>query len=320
VAGKALLGLGSIAREWNDLESARIYLNECIGLFEYFLEVGSVVAYLTLARIAAGEGKLDAAQEQVDRARQVAIKFEASKIDDELVDTYQAQLWIAQGKLAETGRWLEQRDLERKIGGINERGVHPLQAHLYLVLARYYIALKRYADSLYVLEAVTRGAADYKNRRTGIQAEVLLAMVYQKMGNPDKALAILEQALVFGESEGYIRIFLDEGEVLLGLLYKAAEQGIVPEYVGHLLAFSSIPETVPETGAHAELIEPLSERELEVLELIASGLSNREIGVKLVIAISTVKGHTANIYSKLGVRSRTQALARARQLGILVKH
>jgi LuxR family transcriptional regulator, maltose regulon positive regulatory protein len=319
VASKALLGLGSIAREWNNLDTARDYLNECIDLFEYFIEVGSVIAYLTLARIDEVEGRLMAAQELVDRARQAAIEFEVSNIDDELVDSYQAQLWIAQGRLGEAEYWIEQIDLESKLESVGASGIHPLQAHQYLVLARYYIAQKRYADSLRVLEVIIRGAAGYKNRRTGIQAEVLKALVHYAMGNMTEALTVLEQALVFGKREGYMRVFLDEGEALLGLLYKAAERGIVPEYVGHLLAVSTMPKVQPEAGLQEGLVEPLSERELEVLELIASGLSNREIAEKLIIAVSTVKGHTANIYGKLGVRSRTQAIARAKQLSILVE-
>jgi LuxR family maltose regulon positive regulatory protein len=139
------------------------------------------------------------------------------------------------------------------------------------------------------------------------------------MGDYNKALVILKEALVFGEREGYVRIFLDEGDAALELLYKAAERGIAPEYVGHLLSINAVPETYPEAGGQAGLVEPLSKRELGVLKLIAGGLSNREIATQLVISLSTVKGHTASIYGKLGVRSRTQAVTRARKLGILVE-
>jgi LuxR family maltose regulon positive regulatory protein len=135
-------------------------------------------------------------------------------------------------------------------------------------------------------------------------------------------MAALERALALAEPEGYVRIFVDEGPPMAHLLYKAATRGIAPDYARRLLAAFPVAEPekadpsksqVPESG----MVEPLSERELEVLQLIAEGLTNREIAARLFLALNTVKSHSGNIYSKLGVHSRTQAVARARALGIL---
>jgi len=128
-------------------------------------------------------------------------------------------------------------------------------------------------------------------------------------------LAVLSQALTSAEPEGYRRIFLDEGQPMAQLLYKALEANITPEYVGNLLA-DFADETSPPV-AHTDLIEPLTEREIEVLHLIADGRTNREIGQQLSISLGTVKRHTANINGKLNVHNRTQAVSHARNLGIL---
>jgi LuxR family maltose regulon positive regulatory protein len=133
-----------------------------------------------------------------------------------------------------------------------------------------------------------------------------------------RALNALQSALSLAEPAGFVRIFVDEGQPMARLLYSAAARGIAPEYTGRLL--SAFPDATPEAKPqqpHAELIEPLTDREIEVLQLIAEGLSNREVAQKLFLSLSTVKVHTSNIYGKLGVHSRTQAVAQARALGIL---
>lgn len=129
-------------------------------------------------------------------------------------------------------------------------------------------------------------------------------------------MAALERALSLAEPGGYVRVFADEGAPLAGLLRQAAVRGIAPEYVGRLLAAVRDTESQPAAGSPG-LIEPLSDRETEVLRLVAAGLSNQEIAGELVLAVSTVKWHINNLYGKLGVNSRTQALARARDLRLL---
>jgi LuxR family maltose regulon positive regulatory protein len=124
------------------------------------------------------------------------------------------------------------------------------------------------------------------------------------------------------QPEGYVRLFLDARPSLAPLLYAAAQRGIVPDYCGQLLvpiAEEQDPSLVslPQRPATPPLIEPLSERELEVLRLVSSGLTNREIGLRLHLSPNTIKRHTLNIYEKLGVHSRTEAVAKARTLGLL---
>jgi LuxR family maltose regulon positive regulatory protein len=147
-------------------------------------------------------------------------------------------------------------------------------------------------------------------------------MAFQARGNPDEALVKLEQALILAEPGCFVRIFLDEGPPMARLLYAVLSREIAPDYVRLLLAAFPAEErgqTEPpiSQAQESDLIEPLSERELEVLQLIAQGLTNREIGDRLFLSLNTVKAHTRNIYGKLGVHSRMQAVSRARELDLL---
>jgi len=160
------------------------------------------------------------------------------------------------------------------------------------------------------------------NARGGSIIEILLlqALAWQALAQQEQALATLERALVLAELEGYMRLFLDEGPALLALLRLAHAQGIAPHYITRLLVASgeqpSASAAVP-TPRSTVLVEPLTERELEVLHLIAAGASNEEIAEQLVIAIGTVKRHVSNIFGKLTVSNRTQAVARAQAIGLL---
>jgi LuxR family maltose regulon positive regulatory protein len=135
-------------------------------------------------------------------------------------------------------------------------------------------------------------------------------------GDTFQALHAFERALLLAEPEHYMRLFLDEGVPVRDLLRRAGSQGITPQYVATLLA---VPAGMKEQRASKQqpLIEPFSERELDVLRLIREGYSNQEIARELVIALGTVKAHTASLYRKLNVATRTQAVARATALNLL---
>jgi LuxR family maltose regulon positive regulatory protein len=156
---------------------------------------------------------------------------------------------------------------------------------------------------------------------------VLQAVALHAHGEKDQAVQLLGDTLALTEPGGFIRIFVDEGFPMAQLLSEAAARGIMPDYVAKLLAAFEVlagRQASPGKGKDKSylspaqpLIAPLSQRELEVLQLIAQGLSNREIGERLFLALSTVKGHSRIIYDKLQVQRRTEAVARARELGLL---
>jgi LuxR family maltose regulon positive regulatory protein len=160
-------------------------------------------------------------------------------------------------------------------------------------------------------------------RRVGsvIKILALQALAFQAQGDVGQALSALERALSLAEPEGYVRTFVDEGEPMARLLRRALSQGITPNYVARLMAaFGETAESSPSVVqplVNQPLVDPLSKRELEVLRLVAAGLSNREIAQELVVAVSTVKSHINHIYGKLDVKSRTRAVAQAQALGLL---
>ena len=157
-----------------------------------------------------------------------------------------------------------------------------------------------------------------------LKAMILQAVALHAHGEKDKAVQLLGDALALAEPGGFIRIFVDEGAPMAQLLSEAAAHGIMPDYVAKLLAAFEAekrktkdkPDLSPAPSVQP-LSEPLSQRELEVLQLIAQGLSNREISERLFLALDTVKGHNRIIFGKLQVQRRTEAVARARELGLL---
>ena len=144
---------------------------------------------------------------------------------------------------------------------------------------------------------------------------MLQALAHQARGDIPAALVPLERALTLAEPEGYVRIFVDEGPPMAALLEAAAKRGIAPDYVRRLLAaFGTAEDSTP---AKQDLVEPLSERELDVLRLLGTDLDGPDIARELVVSLNTVRTHTKNIYAKLGVNNRRAAVRRAEELDLL---
>jgi LuxR family maltose regulon positive regulatory protein len=167
---------------------------------------------------------------------------------------------------------------------------------------------------------VTAEAGQHTSRM--IKILILQALALQAGGDTDQAITALEKALTLAKPGGFIRTFVDEGPPIARLLYKALSRGIAPDYVRRLLAAFPVAkveqtDSLKAQTSRSDLIEPLSERETQVLELIAKGLTNPEIASRLFLSPHTVKAHAHNIYGKLGVHNRTQAVTRARTLGVL---
>jgi LuxR family maltose regulon positive regulatory protein len=174
-------------------------------------------------------------------------------------------------------------------------------------------------QALDLLNRLLQDAESKSRMSSTLEILVLQALVLDAQDRPTEAMARLRRALTLAEPEGYIRLFLDEGAPMVALLRRAAIHGIAPGYVTALLEAAGQQVTVEyqlPSSPTRPLLEPLTEREREVLHLLADGASNREIADHLVLSVNTVKKHVLNICGKLGVQSRTQAIAKARSLNL----
>jgi LuxR family maltose regulon positive regulatory protein len=195
---------------------------------------------------------------------------------------------------------------------------------LQTTLARAYLAQDKAEEALVALKPLLSPAEAAGAFLHVIEVCALKALALHAQGDTSAALASLERSLALAEPEGFIRVYLNEGTPMAALLRETAARGIYAEYVNKLLdefsvwVFGSMEESPKRPHAHTPpLPDPLTPRELDVLHCISQGLSNKDIAEKLVIALNTVKRHTSSIYGKLDVKSRTQAVARARELGLL---
>jgi LuxR family maltose regulon positive regulatory protein len=184
-----------------------------------------------------------------------------------------------------------------------------------LTLARLHIAQGEYTAAEPILLRLQRQAT--ADKRDGSLIEILItqALAFAAQGRENTALAVLGRVLDLAEPEGYMRLFLDEGAPMAALLRRMVSQKVHTDYALHLL--DAMGDTALATAPAQPLPEALSERELEVLRRVAAGYSNNEIAQELVVALSTVKRHISNIYGKLNVGSRTQAIAKAKEIGLL---
>jgi LuxR family maltose regulon positive regulatory protein len=283
---------------------------------------------LAQARLKQDEGDLDAALDLLDEAKRVYVRNPVPDLRP--IEAVKAQVYLRQGRLTKAQDWA----LERGLSVDDELSY--LREFEHLTLARVLIAEyhtthvdRSILEAVGLLERLLKAAEE--QRRTGSVIEILVvqALACQAQGNIAHALASLERALALAEPEGYVRVFVDEGEPMrlltLDFSVWVAKQLLVEghELIGYadkLLAAFARPTMMPQTTTRQPqptLIEPLSQRELDILRLIAQGLSNQEIADRLFLAVSTVKGHTRIIFDKLQVQRRTEAVARARELGLL---
>jgi len=304
--GFVTLELGKILYEQNDLSAAERRVSrslEQLGQSETTDSFG--IGHALLARIKQAQGDDDGAQAAIRRALQIARSFGIERVST-LIGAHQARIWLAQGQLELAARWA--LDYEQ-LGEVEH-----LREFEDLTLARILLAQGKPPEALALLDRLLSPAEAAGRMGTVIEISILRTLALK---DTEYALETLKRALQLAEPEGYARVFLDEGEPMAQLLRQAASRGIAPSYAGQLLAaFGTETKDQPATET-SPLVEPLSDRELEVLELLAERLSNPEIAQRLVISLPTVKSHTRNIYGKLGVHNRRDAVARARELNIL---
>ncbi len=300
------LDLGALLYEFNELEECEKQIKASIAMSERtqngeFLIGGH--AQLVRLRLAQGDmaGAIKSLRETERLLQQLTITPQNRKRNAAL----HVQVALLQGDIAGAEAWAEQAG-----DGADAHNFYPF---LGLAPTRILLAKNRSAETLEYLQSCYQAASSAGWGYAKVAILVMQALAAEKT---DAALEFLSQALHFGEPGGLLRTFIDAGDQLLPLLQEASLRGISTEYSLKIISAMGKPTHLA-VSAHASMLEPLSERELEVLRLVAAGLSNREIADRLILSLGTVKSHIHNIYGKLDARSRTQAIARARELKLL---
>jgi LuxR family transcriptional regulator, maltose regulon positive regulatory protein len=302
MASEAHLGLARIYYEWNDLDTAQQHGQQCAQLTLQMESVSTSASYgMFLARLRLAQRDVSGAIAVLDEAEEFVRRHNFVFMMPEIVAA-QVITMLHQGNLAAAAH-------------LGEKYKLPISQ------ARVHLAQGDPASAWAVLESLRQQveAKGWEDER--LKFMVLQAITLHALGENEQSEQVLAEALALAEPGGFVRIFVDEGPSMAQLLRKAAARGILQDYIGKLLAVFEAEEQKNECKSNLppaqSLIEPLSQRELEVLRLIAQGLSNREISKRLFLALNTVKGHNQKIYSKLQVQSRTEAIARARELDLL---
>lgn len=305
--------LSSLSYEWNDLAAAARYARQCIELCQLWGNAGlQAEACLMLSRADYAQGDLESAQNALRLAEQLISECRLSPRQTDWLESSLARLWLDQGNPERVSDFLLKSGLTSEC--IQDHIEIPyLRESEYLLLLRLFLARGEHAAALALSRRLLQNPEADGRMGVVIQALVLQALAFHAKKDLAQALAVLEKALSLAQPEGYRRVFLDEGKPMAKLLALVKSHQVEPGYAAELLSQLRIDpgqaQPVPQP-----LIEPLSLRELEVLKLIEAGHSNQEIAGNLFISIPTVKRHISNIYAKLGVKSRTQAVALSKEL------
>ena len=318
------VGMSELHLERNDLESATQQLVRSKEQGEHTGFPQHPYRWrVAMARVKQAQGDFDGALDLLDEAEHRYVSDFHPNVRP--VVALKTRVWVAQGRLAEALGWVREQHLSF------DDDLSYLREFEHVTLAR--ILITRYRqepgdcsirEAMELLERLLNAAETGERMGSVIEIMVVQALAHEAQGDITRGLEALGRALALAEPEGYVRLFLDEGPPMARLLAEAHAAGLMLDYTGQLLA--AFPGDVPTlkgapvltpSSTGQSLLESLSPRELEVLRLIAEGHSNREIGDQLYLALSTVKGHNRVIFGKLGVQRRTEAVARARELGLL---
>ena len=323
VFSNAVIGLGSLYYEWNDLKQAEKYIEEGVTVAETGdYQDRLMVGYLNFAQIKIALGDYAAVEEKVVCGKAITRKYNYPTEVVQALKAIQARISLARGDLHSASEWAKNVVIPVEIEDLNSLKEYQLQTlvNVWFLEGKGEQAVNL-AEDLYAL------AQRQKRQRDVIQIGNTLVLGYVQNGERQKAQALLLELLQTAIKEGYVRSFLDRGPTIKRLLFqlsKSSQADISPSVQGYIAklfqAFDAEAQRLINLGINLEYPKPpqiLTPREMEVVQMLAAGLSYSEIACQLVIAENTLKSHIKNIYAKLEANNRTQAINRATELGIL---
>ena len=315
IAGRLYVELSQVYYEWNQLEDAFEYAQRSLNLCRQWGNMDlQAVGFAQLARLERIYSHPDEMQSAFQAAEQLLNGYDLAPRYSLWVRSVLARLLINQGNLERALHLIQKSgiDVDSSAG---ESEIPYLLEPLYIILLRLVLAQRKYNHALELSQRLLHQAEAGNRVGRVIEILILQALIYHGKNDKEHALAVLEKAVMLAQPEGYVRVFLDEGEPMVKLLYMAKVHQVGGSYLSELLSHvrTDSSQALPNTQL---LIEPLTKRELELLKLIEQGCTNQEIADKLVISISTVKRHISNVYSKLGVKNRTQAISIGKELNL----
>jgi len=308
------VGTGVLLYEGDDLAGAEHELDEGLRRAELTRNVTDLTwAYIASSRLRHAQGDEPAAVELARTAQSVARRYGAD------LETAQATAWLTRLHTVTGAR----RRPRVPLGDARADAAPPIRLALQVATARTHHAAGRHREALRVLDDAHRIAAEGDRERDLIEITTLQALACWASSRPDDALATLRAALAMAEPEGYLRTFVDEGPAIVPLVAalartagRADDDGETAPTAGYLQLLTEALDQQRRAMAGGRLASPLTAREAQILRLVAEGRSNRGIAAELVVTVGTVKTHLNSLYGKLGAHSRTQALARARELDL----
>jgi LuxR family transcriptional regulator, maltose regulon positive regulatory protein len=330
VNGLVEVEIAVLLYEWDDVEAALRHLTQGLDFISLWGKADDFcLAYTTMSRIHLALGNRAEATVALKKAVQLVQTCGVFSEARGAVDAAQVRLWLHQGDWSSVDRWVT--SLDKRFNSPEPYSFENELAHI--TQARVYIAQKRLEEAIGMLSFLEESAQSSGRQGRLIEILILKALALQAAGDSKQAEAVLAKSLALAEPSGYMRIFLDEGvqmKLLLAQWINHDKAGSLRGYANRLLTqldnelflISKERGKISSAGGPSKeakqiLVEPLSPREEEVLQLIALGKTNQEIARQLIVSPGTVKAHTASIYRKLDVANRTEAVARARQLAIL---
>jgi len=331
VVGTIYEGLARLLTQRDELDEALKYVERSLTLGKRRGDLSILrAAYITLGSIRHARGEIAAAHQAIEEARSIE-RGHSHPHWSEWAELVRARMALSEGDVATASAWARAFESDIDGGNPNKRRLNQL-----LTLIRVYMAEGRYEQALTELEELYESAVASNREKRAVEMLALKAIILDALGRTDEAFPPLRHAVALAEQEGYVRAFVDEGAPMVRLLRGIAERpdlgnqndrfsmNFLLKLIERFAPGRSLDISEPSrrpieapSGSVAPAFEALSEREIEVLALVARGLSNRELAERLFLAEGTIKRHIHNINEKLGASNRTQAVARGRELGLI---